>query len=1452
MTGGRLRRLGTLGRLATLACLGVLVVGIVGAQSATLATLTVTNTNDSGAGSLRAAITAANAAAGADTITIDVLPTPTGVVTLTPLTPLPTITDPVNISAASSNLDPSGFPYVRVDGSTFGTVCTGSPVVHGLEFNIPIPSTSTLSGLAFTRWTRGNSSAVHITGTGLVTVTGTLIGTDQTGAPGLGSYVGMSVENGSTIGGTGSGDRNIFVGNCFGGLAVSGTGGVVQGNWMGIGPDGATANANGRGVQVGGGTNITIGGTGAGEANLIRGNSGPGVLLFGGTGIEIRGNSIDGNGLGIDLGIGPPPLGGITPNDPGDTDVGPNDLQNFPVLSAATATTVSGSLDTEAGSQTYDIDVYTSPLCDSSGNGEGATLVGSFQVVTTAGSITFPNEPLSGTASGVVTATATDSSGNTSEFSACQPVGGGGEGDPQPGPTFEVNTDADGTPADAGCTNTDCTLREAIVAANAAPTTPVNSITFDFDSSDIVLDTPLPNVTDRVLIDGSNEQAEDEVRIDGSSLAGGDGFVLAAGSGGSTLRDLDITGFGSSGAAAIRISTDTNNIYNNAISSVDSGVFVQDGAITNRIGASDGRGNRIWDFTSFGVVLTAAGAGNLIQANVIGIDGEGAPAAGSNGIAIDNTPGTIVGDNKGPGELGSLNFDLGNVVVAADTEGILIDGEGTAGTIVTANFVGTDTEASATDLGNGIGISVESFSSQNQLGPGNTVAYNGDGGIQVFGGDANRIVANSIYDNGGLGISLLNEANDNLPPATLSGAELNAGTTQVEGEINSTVGRTYYVEVFSNTACDGVGSGEGETFVGFGTVAATEEFQDFSIPIGGLALGQVITTTVTDATTSGTSEFSNCVTVEAGGGEGGSILGSLATTGGSVNLSTVGSEDWAIWGYAGGGTSTSLAPDVRKTGGSAIDDLTDIQFTPAPRRGIGQFPAENPFTFDWTGGFPVTAATGARGGLQHDGQPTPPGTINDGFSFTVPADMTTRTLRVYVSAHWATGRLTATLSDGSAPAYVNSGVVGTRVPEGGNAPGVYTITYSAGSAGEGLNVEWIETVADDPSTGTDNVALYAVALAGGGGGGGELDPPVLFGAVPTGVGSNLGVAGSWDSGLGEDLDGTFDVSFYSVLGPTCTEAAPKTFLFSRSDFETNDGGIGAFAVDGPPPAPVSVGTLVTATVSADDETSGDLQLRRRRPQQHVLAHRVRARPRTRPTTRDALRSSGQARWFKVPILPEQPRRRAPHRTCRPTTTSSSSRTSSRSTTSSSAARRPTQGPNLAHQRPQARRAPRRRSTLQHVAVRPVVLGSDELEAEPEHDASSARRSSRRREYSPTEYSASFIVAHGVLADGVLADRVLADASTRRRSTRRRSSRRSSSAATQWATSNPADPRAFSAAQTASLLAVSVEPGHRRRERLREHVEQHGPLLLPRPGQERVVRSRTAPFTVAVAREGNLC
>jgi hypothetical protein len=112
-----------------------------------------------------------------------------------------------------------------------------------------------------------------------------------------------------------------------------------------------------------------------------------------------------------------------TPNDTGDADVGPNNGQNFPVLTSAknaTTTTVTGKLNSTPG-KTFIVEFFSNP----SGTDEGRVFVGQKSVTTDAsGNATFTFKSATKVAKGrTITATATDPAGNTSEFSAPKTVG---------------------------------------------------------------------------------------------------------------------------------------------------------------------------------------------------------------------------------------------------------------------------------------------------------------------------------------------------------------------------------------------------------------------------------------------------------------------------------------------------------------------------------------------------------------------------------------------------------------------------------------------------------------------------------------------------------------------------------------------------------------------------------------------------------------------------------------------------------------------------------------------------------------------------------------------------------------------------------------------------------------------------------------------------------------------
>jgi len=257
-------------------------------------------------------------------------------------------------------------------------------------------------------------------------VQGNYIGTDITGTasiPNGGSGVKLTGALGNAIGGSGAGEGNLISGNATNGIEFSSaSNSQVFGNRIGTQADGVTALGNGsNGVLVVSASGNTIGASGS-SANTIAFNTAAGVWIQSGIGNSISGNSIHSNGgVGIDLSTI-----GVTANDPGDLDIGSNNTQNFPVLSLArtdgSTLVVDGSLNS-LSSTLFGVHFYESDVCDASSYGEGRTYLGFNSYTTDAGgNVAFSKTlAVSVPAGRVVTATAT-TGGNTSEFSACTTV----------------------------------------------------------------------------------------------------------------------------------------------------------------------------------------------------------------------------------------------------------------------------------------------------------------------------------------------------------------------------------------------------------------------------------------------------------------------------------------------------------------------------------------------------------------------------------------------------------------------------------------------------------------------------------------------------------------------------------------------------------------------------------------------------------------------------------------------------------------------------------------------------------------------------------------------------------------------------------------------------------------------------------------------------------------------
>jgi uncharacterized repeat protein (TIGR01451 family) len=889
---------------------------------------TVTNTNDSGPGSLRQAILDSNATPGTQTINFSInffseVDRPV-VRTIRPASALPTITDPVIIDGytqrgASPNTLASGSDAVlliQLDGTNAGAPANGLTIIGG---------GSTVRGLALNRFI---NSGIALQTNGGNVIEGNFIGLNPDGVSadaGNGS-VGLFLDSSSNnlIGGTTPAARNVISANDSTGIFLSNNSNTntIRGNYIGTDAagTGAVGNSPGAGIGILDSSNNIIGGTETGAANLIAFNNNGGVAVISpntiSTGNAVLSNSIHSNGgLGIDLGTE-----GVTANDPGDADTGANNLQNFPVITSASATGEGTIVDFTLNSTpntTFFFETFASSACDPSGHGEGEFFVDRTTPVTTDENGNVSSQvTVAATAGQFITMTATDAAGNTSEFSACRqasvplpqvdvsltksdspdPVTLGDpltytitvNNGPAPsntpeaqnvvvtdtlpaGVTFNGASSTQGVCTESGGTVT-CNVGtlgfagQATVTINVTPTVAGSlsntaSVTSDNPDADTsnnsatattVVQTPtsftVSNTADsgagslrqaildsnntagtqtiNFLIDGGGVQTitpasplpdiTDTVIIDGYTQPGASPNTLAVGSDAVLLIEID----GSvQGTDLFHLRSDNNVIR---------------GLVINRAPFD-------------GIQLLSANGGNVIEGNFIGTDPTGTIARANNrfGVSLFFLP--------------SANNTIGGTspaarnVISGNGQGVVIGSAGSTNNIVRGNYIGTTASGAAALPNNVRGIFIGDGATNNVIG-GTTVAdrnvisgnsgtgvfINGTGitnndvignyiglnaagtaalgnfghGVDVGGGSAtgNTILSNLIFANQALGINLDNNGvtpNDAGDPDTgannlqnfpiITSAVRNGGNTTLQGTFNSTPKRAASVSISSPT-----------------------------------------------------------------------------------------------------------------------------------------------------------------------------------------------------------------------------------------------------------------------------------------------------------------------------------------------------------------------------------------------------------------------------------------------------------------------------------------------------------------------------------------------------------------------------------------------------------------------------------------------------------------------------
>jgi CSLREA domain-containing protein len=613
-------------------------------------------------------------------------------------------------------------------------------------------------------------------------IQGNLIGTDASGttaipngtgsdAPELGSIL-VRNEN-ILIGGTGPEETNIISGNATSGIFVSDDGRktTIAGNKIGVNAEGQPLGNALDGVFVMA-KGTTIGGSAA-ASNVIAHNTRTGILLIKWSSTllselrrnSIRFNSIHDNGaLGIDLSNRPNWVwepDGVTANDCDDIDTGANDLQNYPELFTPVQNT-NGTLRIDTilrsrPSRPFTIDYYLNTQADTTNHGEGETHIGSINVLTNGNGFVSAafNTPMALPETAVITATATDEEGNTSEFSCAagvchqarhfadavrqaelglqcvEPIVVNTEGN-EP----DIDEDAPISQRDGLCDvdpdteGEQCTLRAAIQEANARPDYDI--INFDIPGGGVrTITVPLggpllPDIKEKVDINAVSQpgwsgspmvQLVGEVSGNTAPVRG-----LTVASSNVTIRGLAVSRF----TGNIVIANDSGAANNNKIENCYIGLNADgsfDPGVSSAIGISilgspaNAQNNQIGNAYNgnvignniTGILIGGAGArNNAIVGNKIGVGPSGtAPAPNGDGIIIGSSArGNTVGAELDSGS----NIISGNAI-----HGIVISSNGNQNT-VTGNYIGTAANGLDRIANGGFGVYLTGGADQNIIG----------------------------------------------------------------------------------------------------------------------------------------------------------------------------------------------------------------------------------------------------------------------------------------------------------------------------------------------------------------------------------------------------------------------------------------------------------------------------------------------------------------------------------------------------------------------------------------------------------------------------------------------------------------------------------------------------------------------------------------------------------------
>jgi hypothetical protein len=693
-------------------------------------------------------------------------------------------------TAAVSNADAGIYVVAGASSNVIGGSGTGARNVISGNFNYGI--------------------FVSDPGTGNLIVQGNYIGTDVHGTNAVANgFSGIGIWSNADnilVGGTNAGAPNLISGN-DNGISIGGPGvyGVqIFGNYIGTASNGVTALPNtGDGVYLEQGVqSITVGGSLAGQRNLISGNGGDGVHLYGsGTAF----NTIQGNYIGLAS---------------NGTTALPNAGSGIYIEDGPQSNTIGGALAGQgnliSGNGGDGIQFYGSGSSDNAveGNYIGVASNGVTAVPNSGIGIYLEFGPQSNTLGGTLAGQGNVISGN------------GGDGVQFYGSGTSYNT-----------------VQGNYIGTTKSGLGPLGNggvaVSFLFGANGNMLGGTTAAARN-LLCDSTNQgifmdYASNEI-VQGNYIGVGADGATPLGNGRANPLDTQ--------AGIYALVSESNMIG----------------------GAVAGAGNVISANGNDGVQFYGPGDSyNIVQGNFIGTTatGLGSLGNGASGLSFLYGPqsNTVGGATSAAGNVISGNSGVGlflagasNIIVQGNNIGVGSDGVTALGNGQQGIVLQSGASSNAIGLGlNGSGMA-------------NIIADNAYEGVIMYSSNTlgNSIRGNPIYSNGVayglLGINLVGPAPgpnglQNYP--VITNASVVSGSTTVAGTLTSTASRGFLIDVYRNTIPDATGYGQGQVYVG-GTTLTTGGggSGSFSLTAPGSFAGQYFSAIATDATTGNSSEFS--------------------------------------------------------------------------------------------------------------------------------------------------------------------------------------------------------------------------------------------------------------------------------------------------------------------------------------------------------------------------------------------------------------------------------------------------------------------------------------------------------------------------------------------------------------------------------------------------------------------